>query len=256
MESFCVFLVQHMQIHSPRSWIVSLRNADNSAESTFTIVDPLSPQDRLELLWYFEQYVLEDAFSHQRAQAAVQCLEACGRSLWTSIKPHVNKVLPSQVTTTNSRQVHLKIVADGSSTSLHSLPWERLENGYSNVQKILHVDLAVSRGILDISTPENYWKLHGKCLNILFVSARPGGKADVSYRVVSSDVWTLLSTNSQLKTQAKMFFSRPGTWARFLKVLASRGDGFFDIVHFDTHGLIKQKRGQDLYVASLPTKLV
>jgi hypothetical protein len=76
-------------------------------------------------------------------------------------------------------------------------------------------------------------------LNILLVTARPGGGRDVGYRTISRPLVTALR-NSRL--QAQIDLVRPGTFAALLGHLEAarsdqqRGDGYYHILHFDLHG--------------------
>ena len=76
-------------------------------------------------------------------------------------------------------------------------------------------------------------------INILVVTARPGGARDVGYRTISRP---LVESLQQAHVPARVEILRPGTYRALVEhleaVRGQDGDGFYHVVHFDVHGAL------------------
>ncbi|KAK3337679.1 hypothetical protein B0T19DRAFT_438326 [Cercophora scortea] len=104
--------------------------------------------------------------------------------------------------------------------------------------------------------------------NILMVTARPAGPDDLSPLICSQALLDAIEDAQKLspgrdKDFVSVEVSRPGTWAAFQSLLISRteewhrqgGKGpWFDVVHFDLHGVIVRDRPYLLFSDPSGTK--
>ena len=74
-------------------------------------------------------------------------------------------------------------------------------------------------------------------VNVLLVTARPGGARDVGYRTIARP---LVETLRQAKLRVQVEILRPGTYealVRHLEAVQERhGPGYYHVIHFDVHG--------------------
>ena len=80
-------------------------------------------------------------------------------------------------------------------------------------------------------------------LNILICSARPAGTQDIPQRLVSRIVMRELQRlrSDEPNRKATVEIVRPGTFKALEKHLTGRPQGFYDLVHFDLHGIEDQQ---------------
>jgi hypothetical protein len=85
------------------------------------------------------------------------------------------------------------------------------------------------------------WKPRGDhpTLNLLVVTARPGGAGDVGYRTITRP---LLEALGRARLRVDVDLVRPGTWkaltGRLEAATRDRGAGYYHAVHFDLHGAL------------------
>jgi hypothetical protein len=229
-----------------RSWKVFVRNQRTGQKSTpFILEDPFNEHDYQEVRWYMEEFAMRDPFAQARANKVTQSQLRYGKQLISAIRPFIDEVLGIKSEAASARPwgaVHLLVAGNGTESSLHSLLWEIIER----VECCSHpIFFAITR--VAERDPNNVQSIFpGKKspssehhFRILYVSARPSLKQDISYRAISRHIWELLK-----RTEISLDFVRPGTWTKFQSVLKDRGEGYYDLVHFDMHGTISKRSSQ------------
>jgi hypothetical protein len=241
-----------------RSWMVHLENIETRQKSPqFKLVDPFSSDDYNELQWYMEDFALKDPFSSNRADDVAKNQIRYGRDLNDTIRPFINEIClyHGGSTSPSLGGLHLLVIGDGTSDSLHSLHWEYIER--IDCQRGETTYITVSR-VPKVTSTFSSARLPNRNLplRILYVSARPGLDEDIGYRVISGEILRLAEETSKSTSKVTIEFVRPGTWAKFKNKLKLREHGFFDIVHLDMHGTIRRQKGKDTLVLPLLYNIV
>jgi hypothetical protein len=187
--------------------------------------------------WYLEDYAVENPFECDRASAVYDSLAASGSALiaaidWRSVLSKAELLEPLVI--------EVEDLSSGSGDD--QFFWEILE------QRMLWPKqqppaISVVRTIQLASPAENLQDQASKAsgtgvFNILVVTARPHADKDVPHRLVSRGILDVMqSADGKGMRSATMEIVRPGTFAAFRDHLNSREPGYFDIVHFDLHGI-------------------
>lgn len=230
-----------------RSWKVFVRNQRTGQESArFTLEDPFNEHEYQEVRWYVEDFAMRDPFSQARANKATESQLRYGKRLVSAIRPFIDEVLGIKPENTSAHSwgaVHLLVAGNGTGSSLHSLLWEIIERveccnppTFFAVTRVAERDPNDEQSILPGKEPSS----SEQHFRILYVSARPSLRNDISYRAISRHIWELLKRTDGQHSQILLDFVRPGTWTKFQSVLKDRGKGYYDLVHFDMHGTINK----------------
>ncbi|KAF1999337.1 hypothetical protein P154DRAFT_601419 [Amniculicola lignicola CBS 123094] len=227
-----------------QTWTLGLTgDIPRKGSQDFELGDLSNAEDIEEIRWYFEDYARLDPFATSRAIKAKQRLDAYEEYFEAALRPPLVKIFPwMEENDTPGLKLHLLILSSKEEHRLNGLPWEILERGNAFGRKcsILKVSRIVGDEVYSSShLPPPVSPL--KSLKILVVSARPWGEADVRYRGISQYIWNLACAANKGFPRIKVCFSRPGTWENLKKVLESKEPGYFNIVHFDTHGVVDKK---------------
>ena len=223
---------------------------EGGGEHCVSVSDPLAgDQVGLRLLaWYFEEHLRFPFLDRDRAREAEALIVSYGEALFAEL-------FESNVDCAHE----LRSVRDGGfdgwrlevvgSTAFQSMHWEALRGSAAGgngvpvgvlapiVRRVEHVPAGF--------TPQ----ATGIALNVLVVTARPGGASDVGYRTISRP---LLEALRQAQVPVNVDLVRPGSWSALVGQLrqASRahGSGWYQVVHFDVHGAVAT--GEELATAS------
>ncbi|MAT98652.1 MAG: hypothetical protein CL608_16030 [Anaerolineaceae bacterium] len=206
---------------------------DNGAGHKVSITDPFTPEEEERLEWYYEEWLTFPFTGEVRASHAAASTQSYGEALFRQL-----------FTADALAEYKMALRYEGGFSQLafeirgtpafHALHWEALKDPQQ--ARPFAVECPFLR---QNDNPPN---IHirpqpSPTLNILLVSARPGGRRDVGYRTISRPLIEALQ-NSRLRTRIDLV--RPGTYEALVKHLeASRdrhGDGFYHIAHFDLHG--------------------
>lgn len=239
-------------------------------EQNIGITDPLTREQNATCRWYLQQYVQQSPFSVDRAAEAEALLEEYPKQLLRQL-PLRLAVLSSFEAWAYSSDVTTILIdvfqqpsdsEDGIEESIHQLFWETLEenrlwshpNGHVIVRRCLKYRQTSSPPQLEKVNP---W-IHddgSSTLNVLLVVARdltsdPSVYEDVSPSIATK---TLLGLRDELDRQGgrhklNVEIVRPGTFEalkqHLLRTEEMRGPGYFHLVHFDTHGTVKSRKGE------------
>ena len=230
------------------SWklTISLESASRSVNSSFIseLDAPLTASDREELQWYFNSYLIDDPFRATRAEIAEQIFTKARHSLLRCISPAFQII--HRKSNANAYKVTLHVVADGTSSSIHSLPWEILEGSVANdAQQVFSVDLNVTRGCStrQLTYSPTLTKLEHSP-RILIVSSRVQEEGDISHGLILRNVWRTVSELDGIDVRKLISFVRPGSFPNLEAVLRDSGKKSIDILHLDMHGSLDKKTGK------------
>jgi hypothetical protein len=223
-----------------RRWTVELISAEGKSVGKTSLVDPFSSELEGELKWYLEEFALRDPLLKRRAGVVRKELRSYGQRLAASLESLLLNASGNYDAGDGEYKIFLTIKDDDSARSLHSLHWELLEQ--ESIWQTESLSITVSRQI------DGAWSEHvitnpspQQPVNVLFVSARPDGDSDRPYRLVSQPIYDLISKHNYPKERFSISFVRPGTWKNFKAALMNPAKRYF-IIHFDTHGILKEQR--------------
>ena len=207
---------------------------DASGESApLSVANPATPEQEQELEWYFEQWLNFPFTDKARGERAAGIIRAYGESLFAQVFRHNPDIYVEYQKAMRSGGVTLQVVG---SPEFHALHWEALKD--PNQPHPLAVDQPVVRknhkAVVDparvAEAPE---------LRVLLVTARPSGRKDVSYRMISRPLIEALETG---KLRATIDIVRPGSFRALLQHLEAtrndHGDGYYHMLHLDLHGAV------------------
>lgn len=230
--------------HPTRSWAVELQGSEAEPLGTGRITNPFSAIEEEELTWYLQKHAIKDPYANKRAGSVTESLARYRTIVASCLEPLLQRALDSIDSSTSATAIVLSIYEPSTEgPSLQSLHWEFLEDRTS--WKDINIPVMFARGVdvpatLKPGTESQMSPSPSNATNILVLSARPGGRADHPYRLISQPLWDLIHSDKDLVSRFKIHFVRPGTWSALRNALLNqdRGPGFFSIVHFDTHGIV------------------
>jgi tetratricopeptide (TPR) repeat protein len=205
----------------------------DEAEYDVDVTDPADAASEQELAWYFEEHLRYPFLDKDREEQAVTKIAAYGEALFRQVfgggdASHDYRKQREQAFDNCRMEI-------SGSAALHRLHWEALRDpDYPGTP--LSVWLPVTRRVG--AQPSKFAIRDGlPALNILVVTARPGGPHDVGYRTISRPLLAALRNSDQPVT---LDLVRPGTWDALRDHLAAatreHGSGWYQVIHFDLHG--------------------
>jgi len=203
----------------------TIHNTESSQRIEQIISFPSVEADAEEIRWYLEDYVVRDCFEESRAKKAATALNNLGRHLIGTIR--WDRVIdPSELCDPLTIHVWQSNV-DGRS----HIFWELLEQSELWPESTRPSTVTVSRTIVtDPLDSVAEWNL-GTPSNILVCTARPNKEGDIPHRLVTSNIV------SASPSYAHIDVVRPGTFSAFKEQLLAHCVGYYDLVHFDLHGV-------------------
>jgi ankyrin repeat protein/tetratricopeptide (TPR) repeat protein len=244
-----------------QSWTVELQGPDTKTVCSGSVINPFTPAEEDGLSWYLHKFAIDEPFAGTRAAIVAESLAKYRKTLARCLEPLILHALKSCECVALPEAVILSIHEPSiDRPSLQLIHWELLEDPQAWKEIAIPVLFVrwVSRPA--VLTPDRIISPSSKAANItniLVISARPGGRNDHPYRLISQPLWDLVHSDTELASRIKIHFVRPGTWSAFQNVLLNMelGFGFFSVVHFDTHGILdKQGRAGLLFSASSSNK--
>jgi hypothetical protein len=207
---------------------------DGGADYPVTIHDPFSAEEEERLGWYFEEWLTFPFTGHVKASQVATSIADYGHSLFEQLFQG-ESLIQYRIATQAQGLSNLSFEVRGD-PAFHALHWEALKDPGRERPFIVEAPFVRPNitPALDYIQPQP-----SPTLNILLVTARPGGRRDVSYRTISRPLVTALR-NSHIRAQIDLV--RPGTYAALIRHLEDtrsdpqRGDGYYHIIHFDLHG--------------------
>ncbi|MCP4350826.1 MAG: CHAT domain-containing protein [Desulfobacterales bacterium] len=206
---------------------------DRQGEFPVTVNNPFSEEDEELLEWYFEKWWRYPFTKGVRARKAADSIKICGESLFEQLfKKNADiYVMYKQAVQAGVNTLSFEIIG---SPDFHSLHWEALRD--PDLPRAFVMDAPMIRGSSQAHTFRAKVQT-SPSVNLLIVTARPGGRKDVGYRTVSRPLVERLR-KSDLPVHVDIL--RPGSYRALTEHLRevrdSHGVGFYHIIHFDLHG--------------------
>jgi len=228
---------------------------DDASEYPTTVRDPATPAAEKLLAWYFEEHLRFPFLDKDLERQAVDQLAEYGRSLFGQVLAGAASHDYRRLRDRSFDGCRLEITG---SAAFHLLHWESLRD--PDMQTPLAVRLPVTRRVERLPSmfelpPER------SSLNILLVTARPFGPADVGYRTISRPLLDAMRQSSQPVT---LDLVRPGSWEALRGHLRSQterhGSGWYQVAHFDLHGgfsafaELEEQRRKGRYLFGVPVQ--
>lgn len=209
---------------------------DNEGEYPITISDPFSEQEEKLLEWYFEEHLRFPFLRKVDAATAATSITHYGEALFKQVfrdgDPDAYARYKEGVQAGVSE---LRFEITGS-PRFHRLHWEALKDPKLPEALALHAPMV--RKNLN-TQPVRATLRSSPTINLLIVTARPGGERDVGYRTISRP---LVENLRQAHLRVQVEILRPGTYEALFNhlqdVKSRHGAGYYHIVHFDVHGAL------------------
>ena len=220
-------------------------------EYPFTLKDPFSPEEEQRLEWYFERYLNFPFTDQVKAQTAGGSVRTYGEQLFATVFADRDAYAAYRdATQGNLSDLTVEIAGSPAFQRLH---WEALKDPKLSQPLALQANF-VRRNLTP--QPIKARLRESPTVNVLLVTARPGGARDVGYRTIARP---LLATLRQAKLRVKVDILRPGTYEALSRQLEQvqeqHGAGYYHVIHFDVHGglltyaafdTLEQKRADEL----------
>jgi hypothetical protein len=194
----------------------------------------LSEAQSEDIRWYLEDYAELDAFNTERARHASTVLTASGKDLAWSIG-HWSWMHPSEL-----QEPLIVRVLETQTDALPHIFWELLEHldlwrPSQRPQSVVVFRTAATSNPLNSAALTQSTQAHSeRKFRILIVTARSNSRADIDPRLVSR---LIVDVTEKYGNPANVQIVRPGTFEAFHTHLWTYPPGYFDIVHFDMHGV-------------------
>ena len=250
-------------------WMVEISDSTQVVSKDVFLQDPLSAQQRMTCRWYLEEF-FQSPYLIDKALAAEDLLLDYPKLLMRRL--NLDKLVFSRLgwdtLERNQNVAHIVVCQDNENCageSIHRLFWETLEmpNLWNDRVQVI-VRRSPSDKLVGISTKHmsdaaavsmSPTVSVTTIFNILLVVARDLRRdSSLNYQDVSPSLAAdvLLSVKKRLQQQRRPHIHlnveivRPGTFESFKDHLKTRGEAYFQAVHFDLHGRIgpRGKTGQ------------
>ncbi len=207
---------------------------DHTGEYPLTISDPFEDQQELDLEWYFEEWLRFPFMRETRAKQAAQSIHAYGEQLFKQV--FADQDAYAQYAAARQQGIGTVQFEIAGSPEFHALHWETLKD--PKLSLALALEAPIVRKPLK-PQPVRAIVRETPTINVLVVTARPGGAHDVGYRTVSRPLVESLR-QSRVPVQVEML--RPGTYQALTEhlndVRDQHGAGYYHVIHFDLHGAL------------------
>jgi tetratricopeptide (TPR) repeat protein len=210
---------------------IRVRFGDDT-EYDVDVGDPADEACEQNLAWYFEEHLRYPFLDKDRERETVEQIAAYGTALFGQV---FGGEASHDYRTLRERSFDGCRLEVSGSAALHRLHWEALRDP-DQPGTPLSVRLPVTRRVG--AQPSKFAVRDDlPTLNILVVTARPGGPHDIGYRTISRPLLDALRTAEQPVT---VDLVRPGTWdalrAQLTAASGRHGSGWYEVIHFDLHG--------------------
>ncbi len=181
------------------------------------------------LRWYFEELLSSPYTDREKAKRAYHSIAYYGESLFADLFKQ-NEALAEWRNLVNGLD-KIRIQVYSQDPEFQAMHWEALKDPKEFKPYCLKgVEIIRTSGAV---TPDLAVQ-SGSCLNLLMVTARPGGKNDIEYRTITRPVVETLEKN---RMPVRVHLLRPPTFLALTEHLRDK-KGFYHILHFDVHGSV------------------
>jgi tetratricopeptide (TPR) repeat protein/cellulose biosynthesis protein BcsQ len=203
----------------------------DSAEYEVEITRPADEAAKENLAWYFEGHLRHPFLDADRGRGVAQQIAAYGEALFSQLFGGDASEDYRRLRDRSFDECRLEV--DGSA-ALHRLHWETLRD--PDLDAPLAVRLPVTRRVDRLGV--KFKAPSGRpTLNILVITARPGGHRGAAHRTIARPLLEALRTEAAPVT---VDLVRPGTWEGLRDHLRlateQHGSGWYQVVHFDMYG--------------------
>ncbi|MCP4113017.1 MAG: CHAT domain-containing protein [Desulfobacteraceae bacterium] len=208
---------------------------DRHGDFPVTVTNPFSQEDEKLLEWYFEEHLRFPFTNQVQAAKAAGSIRTYGESLFEQLFRKNIDVYAQYKQAVQGGVDRLSFEIIGS-PEFHGLHWEALKD--PDLPRAFVLDAPMVRGSSQAHTFRANVRT-SPSVNLLIVTARPGGKSDVAYRTVSRP---LVERLRKADLPVHIDILRPGIYRALTEhlreVRENHGVGFYHIIHFDLHGAL------------------
>ena len=217
-------------------------------EYAITITDPFGPKEEEQLEWYFEQHLAFPFTGQVKAQTAAASITTYGEALFNQI--FADRRAYARYQAALQQGIETLSFEIAGSPDFHRLHWEALKD--PDLPQPLALQATFVRRNLAPRSIEATLR-PSPTINLLIVTARPGGASDVGYRTISRP---LVHALRQANLRVNIEILRPGSYEALVQHLEARQDqhgaGYYHVIHFDVHGSLLTYAQFDQLEKALP----
>ncbi|MCB0060482.1 MAG: CHAT domain-containing protein, partial [Caldilineaceae bacterium] len=198
------------------------------------LTPPFDERAERELEWYFEEH-LRFPFTHQvRAAEAGASIERYGKALFKQVFRDPDAYAEYRGLMRDGLETLTFDIIGG--PDFQRLHWEALWD--EKLPQPLALQCTFVRRNIQPQIVRARVRT-SPTINLLVVTARPGGRNDVGYRTISRP---LIGALRQANVPVQVDILRPATYAALVQHLEekqdSAGAGYYHVIHFDVHGAL------------------
>jgi tetratricopeptide (TPR) repeat protein len=213
---------------------------DHGQRVKIKVTDPFTKEQEQLLGWYFEKYIQFPFTDRVDAQRASESIKDYGEKLFNQVFANFEIHMQYKQAFVSG---NLTIEIAGS-PDFHKLHWEAIKD--PSLPNPLVLTVPIVRRNLEMQVIRANPR-ESPTINLLIVTARPGGAKDVGYRTISRP---LVNEIRQAGLRVKIDILRPGTYEAFVNhLLETRdkyGTGYYHVIHFDVHGALLTYKDLDI----------
>jgi hypothetical protein len=208
---------------------------DGQGEYPVTVNPPFSDEEEDQLEWYFEQHLRFPFTEQVRAHAAAASVATYGERLFQQIfRDHPD--VYGEYKAALQAGVGGLIFEIAGSPEFQRLHWEALRD--PALPRAFALEAPMVRKNLKPQMVKATVQ-PAPTINLLVVTARPGGARDVGYRTISRP---LVEALRQTNVPVQIEILRPGSYQALVEHLEAtrdaHGAGHYHVIHFDLHGAV------------------
>lgn len=239
-----IVLLSVAQSSVPQTWIIVAGLATGQSLGSFVLEQPSQSLEEKEVLWYVEEFALNDPYSESRGREVARHLDNYATRLACGLRPAVSQALKETSAGNDRVSLRLHVQACENTVNIHNIKWELLERPAACVELLNAKSILVIRQVVPI-LPAPAPPLRQPKFNILFLAARHTSADPIPYRIISLPVWEIAKTARKEGLDVQLYFARPGTWHNLKATLEGHAKCFFSVAHFDLHGVrLSDQRSQ------------
>ncbi|MEA3403763.1 MAG: CHAT domain-containing protein, partial [Armatimonadota bacterium] len=190
---------------------------------------PMEPEDRAELRWYLEDFLSSPWGAYQdRAERVARKMTQWGEELFERVFRADPRAHECYIRAVNEGVEGCLLSVVSSDPAFAGQPWELLRDPDRGFVAVHLGGFARSRRDVSPAAEPDFTE---DSLHILMVTARPGGKEDIRYRMVARPMLAALG-DSDVPITVELL--RPPTFDALARRLGERPRPH--VVHFDGHG--------------------
>ncbi len=208
---------------------------DRRGQYPITIIEPFSEKEEQQLEWYFERWLRFPFTKQMQAEEVAANIITYGERLFEQVFKQDFNAFGKYSQARQSGLDTLRFEIEGS-PEFHRFHWEALKDPdlpRPFALEALLVRNTINPPIIDAQSQPS------PTINLLIITARPGGGRDVNYRTISRP---LVESLRQAHPPVRIDIVRPGTYRALVEHLETTRDrfgvGYYHIIHFDLHGAL------------------